>query len=216
MAADLPYLPTYKNVGTVFERILTAKAPDAFTTRYLTETLGLKSTADRNLITLLKSLGFLDSSGKPTTEYMLLKNPTTAGAAIAAGIKKAYAPLFAANESANEADASTVKGLIAQVTGANSDIVSKTHGTLQALLKKADFKSAGANGNASEKPVTAVAEPRADANPERRESVSESVSHRSPGMRPEFNYNIQIHLPANATEETYLHIFNAMRKAFIA
>lgn len=216
MAADLPYLPSYKNVGTVFERILSAKAPDAFTTRYLTETLGLKSTADRKLITLLKSLGFLDSSGKPTTEYMLLKNPTTTGSAIAAGIKKAYVSLFAANENANNADASTLKGLIAQVTGANADIVSKTHGTLQALLKRADFNSSGATGNSPEKPASGAAENSAEAIPERREPIAESVSHRSPGMRPEFHYNIQIHLPANATEETYLHIFNAMRKAFIA
>jgi hypothetical protein len=33
------------------------------------------------------------------------------------------------------------------------------------------------------------------------------------GIRPEFHYNIQIHLPSNATEETYLNIFNALRKA---
>lgn len=214
MAADLPYLSTYKNVGALFERILTAKAPDAFTVRYLTDTLGLKSTADRNLITLLKTLGFLDSSGKPTTEYMLLKNPSTAGNAIADGIKKGYAPLFAANENANDADAATLKGLIAQVTGANADTVSKTHGTLQALMKKADFKTSRANGDAAEKPEDALDGTEGDSN--RKEADNPATPSRSTGMRPEFHYNIQIHLPANATEETYLHIFNAMRKAFIA
>ena len=79
MAADLPYMGSYKNVGAVFEKILTAKAPDAFTTTYLANTLGLKSTTDRGLISLLKTLGFLDGSGKPTTEYMSLKNPALAG-----------------------------------------------------------------------------------------------------------------------------------------
>jgi hypothetical protein len=216
MAKDLPYLSTYKNVGVLFERILAAKAPDAFTTRYLTDTLGLKSTADRNLITLLRSLGFLDSSGKPTTDYMLLKNPATAGAAIAEGIKKGYGPLFAANENAHDADASALKGLIAQVTGANTDIVSKTHGTLQALLKKADFKSPRPNGVSSETTAARSTPPSAETNSDRKESIPEPTSHRSPSMRPEFHYNIQIHLPANATEETYLDIFNAMRKAFIA
>ena len=33
-------------------------------------------------------------------------------------------------------------------------------------------------------------------------------------LRPEFHYNIQVHLPSNATEEAYLNIFNALRKAF--
>ena len=33
-------------------------------------------------------------------------------------------------------------------------------------------------------------------------------------LRPEFHYNLQIHLPANATEENYLAIFTALRKSF--
>jgi hypothetical protein len=32
-------------------------------------------------------------------------------------------------------------------------------------------------------------------------------------FRSEFHYNIQVHLPSNGTEETYLNIFNALRKA---
>jgi hypothetical protein len=33
-------------------------------------------------------------------------------------------------------------------------------------------------------------------------------------LRPEFHYNINVHLPANGTEDVYLNIFNALRKAF--
>jgi hypothetical protein len=42
MAKDLPYLPSYKNVGTLFERISKAKVPDALTVRVLGDTIGLK------------------------------------------------------------------------------------------------------------------------------------------------------------------------------
>ncbi len=66
MAIELPYMPTVRNVPVVFDKIAKAKVPDAFTTNYLTGTLGLKSTNDRALIPLLKKLGFLDGSGKPT------------------------------------------------------------------------------------------------------------------------------------------------------
>lgn len=32
-------------------------------------------------------------------------------------------------------------------------------------------------------------------------------------FHPEFRFNIEVHLPSNGTEETYLNIFNALRKA---
>ena len=156
------------------------------------------------------TIGFLP---RTSMRVDLASGSMLVGTAIAAGIKKAYAPLFAANESANDLDAATLKGLIAQVTGANADTVSKTLGTLQALLKRSDFKSSGASGNSSEKPAAPT--PVIEANSDRKETNADTTGHRSSGMRPEFHYNIQIHLPANATEETYLHIFNAMRKAFI-
>jgi Family of unknown function (DUF5343) len=66
MTHDLPYTPAYGKIGQLFEKIAKAKIPDAFTVKYLNQSLGLKSTNDRNLIPLLKKLGFLDGSGKPT------------------------------------------------------------------------------------------------------------------------------------------------------
>jgi hypothetical protein len=33
-------------------------------------------------------------------------------------------------------------------------------------------------------------------------------------LRHDFHFNIQIHLPSNGTEDTYLNIFNALRKVF--
>ena len=73
MAKDC-YLGSYKNVDKLFEKIETAKAPEAFTTAYLTDVVGLKSTSDRPLINMLKKMGFLDGTGRPTEAYGLLKN----------------------------------------------------------------------------------------------------------------------------------------------
>ena len=110
MTKELPYLPSYKNVGELFERIQKAKIPDVFTNKYLSETIGLKSTNDRYLITLLKKLGFLDNSGKPTDEYGRLKNKATIRATIAAGIRRAFAPLYEADETAHELSPEQLKG----------------------------------------------------------------------------------------------------------
>jgi hypothetical protein len=120
-------------MSKLFEKILTAKAPEAFTTSFLTDTIGLKSTADRGLINMLKKLGFLDTGGRPTETYGLLKNKDVAGAAIADGIRKVYAPLFEANEKANELQPEPLKGLISQVTGSEKGVVAQillTHSIL--------------------------------------------------------------------------------------
>src|SRR5690242_18692916 len=101
MATSLPYLVSYKNVEKLFSGIAAAKVPESFTQTFLAQTLGLKNSTDRPLIPLMRSLGFIDSSGRPTATYNLLKNPTKAKGAVAAGVMKAYAPLFAANEAAN-------------------------------------------------------------------------------------------------------------------
>jgi hypothetical protein len=203
MAADLPYLPTYKNVEELFKRIASAKQPDAFTTRFLTETIGLKGTGDRALITLLKTLGFLDQGGRPTEEYGALKNPSEAPRAIGRATKRAFAPLFAANENAHTLPAQDLRGLIAQVAGSDGGLTSKISGTFNALAKLSEFRTADTNGEAAKDDSD-----EAPAQPLHEERKAFGV------LRPEFHYNIQVHLPANSSEETYLNIFNALRKAF--
>ena len=209
MAKDLPYLSTNKNVATLFDKIAKAKIPDAFTTRFLAETIGLKGSNDRQLISLLKKLGFLDNAGKPSVEYSSLKNTSTAGAAIAEGIRKAYAPLFEANEAAYSLQNDQLKGLIAQVSGADEAMTKLITYTFTALVKVADFSHVGAISESLEEPPQNDEKKRDEPmTTARRES-----DIRQPGFNPDFRFNIEIHLPSNGTEETYLAIFNALRKS---
>jgi hypothetical protein len=180
MPAQLPYLGSYKNVGVLFEKIASAKIPPKFTHDFLTTTIGLKGTNDRQLIPLLRNLGFLDQSSTPSASYALLKGAQK-GAAIAAGIRKAYAPLFTANEKADELSGEALRSLVSQVAGSDDDMTRRISLTFSALTKLGDFRS-------------------------------ETTQRRMQGLRTEFHYNIQVHLPSNGTEETYLNIFNAIRK----
>jgi len=205
MPKDLPYLASYKNLGKLFQAIAAAKAPDAFTHSFLYETLGLKGTGDRPLIPYLKKLGFLDPAGKPTASYAPLKNPAAAARAIGEAMKKAYEPLFAANEKAYELPLDQLKGLIAQVAGTDADMTAAIAYTFNALAKIADFS--GTKGTPESKDETE------DAVKEQAGEEARSADRHKGKFRPEFNYNIQVHLPSNGTEETYLNIFNAIRKA---
>lgn len=201
VAQTLPYLPSNKNIGKLFEKIREAQKPDTFTQAYLRDTIGLKGAGDRPLIPFLRSLGFLDAANRPTATYDLLRNPAKAKAAIAAGVQVAYAPLFKANVRADELTGDALKGLIAQVTGSDTDMVKRIAFTFSAVTKQGDFSAAPA-------PVGTTPEKK---NPELEDSAK---GIGSAGLRPEFHYNIQIHLPGNGTEETYLNIFSALRRTF--
>lgn len=145
MPAQLPYLASNKNVGTLFEKIASAKIPPKFTHEFLTTTIGLKGTNDRQLIPLLRNLGFLDQSSTPTAAYSLLKGADKS-IALADGIKEAYAPLFAANENAHELIGESLKSLVAQVAGSDDDMTGRIAATFSALTKLGDFKSVAQSG----------------------------------------------------------------------
>lgn len=217
MPFSLPYLASNKNVGALFEKIAAAKIPDKFTHAVLTQTIGLKGANDRQLIPLLRNLGFIDQANTPTPDYNLLKGENRA-IALADGMKRAYGPLFDANQQAHKLPLNSLKSLISQVAGADADASGRIAATFSALTKVADFDGelaeegarkggssgggAGDTGNGNNAGATG--------------SIGDTPPPppRAPGLRTEFHYNIQIHLPANGNEETYLNIFNAIRKTF--
>jgi hypothetical protein len=211
MPSALPYVPNYGKIKVLFEKVASARVPDAFTQAYLAETLGLKSGGDRPLIPLLKALGLIDTSGKPTPDYALLKNSQRAGATLAQGIGKAFGPLFSANESAHKLSGDELKGLIAQVAGSDEEVTRRTAGTFRTLVEVAGVNNFSADTSSKEGNVGEAYTKQQNATEDT--SEPERVSKGRSGIRPEFHYNIQVHLPSNATEETYLNIFNALRKS---
>jgi len=211
MGVSLPYLASNKNLLTLFEKIASAKVPSSFTQEFLQTTIGLKGSNDRPLIPLLRNLGFLDAANTPTNSYSLLKGErASAKKVLATGIANAYRPLFDADQSADKLPSERIKSLVAQVAGTDDAATARIASTFQALVKCADFSSPSA--------PTLATEPTHNENDEIETADTESAStqpkYKPKGFRPEFHYNIQIHLPANGTEESYLNIFNALRKTF--
>ncbi|MBR0965118.1 DUF5343 domain-containing protein [Bradyrhizobium diazoefficiens] len=206
MAVSLPYLVSYKNLPTLFEKINSAKVPDTFTHTFLQNTMGLKNTNDRAFIPLLRHLGFLDGQNIPTPAYRLLKGDKRR-AVLADGVRRAYGPLFDADQSANELTGDRLKGLVAQVAGTDSDLTGRIANTFLALVNLGDFQ-AQTTPNEDEKRNEIDDQPDDEADERDRRGSSRK------GIRTEFHYNLQIHLPSNGTEEVYLNIFNALRKTF--
>lgn len=70
-----------------------AQAPKQFTVSFL-QNLGFKSTADRLIVGMLKTLGFLEPSGTPTQRYFEFLDQTQSARILAEGIREAFADLF--------------------------------------------------------------------------------------------------------------------------
>jgi len=180
MAVSLPYLASYKNVGKLVENIASAKVPAKFTHDFLQATLGIKGAGDGPLIPLLRHLGFIDQSGTPTASYAFLKNNEKHRAAIAEGIKRAYAPLFAADEAVYNLPGEKLRSLVSQVAGTDADMSARIANTFAALAKLADFKA---------EPGDVLPNKKKD-----EENVSEDrdIRGKMRGLRTEFQYNIQV------------------------
>jgi hypothetical protein len=140
MAVSLPYVLSYRNLPDLFEKIKSAKIPEKFTHNFLLTTIGLKATSDRAFIPLLRNLGFLDPSGTPTPLYRQLKGENRKSV-LADGIRRAYAPLFDADQEAVKLQTDRLKSLVAQVAGTDADLTSRIAGTFSALSKLADFET---------------------------------------------------------------------------
>lgn len=210
MPVSLPYLASNKNLEPLFATIQSAKVPDRFTQEFLGTTIGLKGSNDRAVIPLLRTLGFIDQSGAPTSNYRKLKNPDSAKAALAAGIREAYKALFEANEKAHSLPSDKLKGLVAQVAGTDDAMTARIVSTFNVLCKAADFSARVSDDVESEEGEGDV-DSNSNANGK---DTGKERENRGKGLSPQFHYNIQIHLPSNATEEVYLNIFNALRKVF--
>ena len=132
------------------------------------------------------------------------KSKEKARTAIGQAILTAYAPLFEADENAHSYSGDKLKGLVAQVAGTDDDMTARIVSTLNALIKLGDLSA----------PVKKTGDEEDHNKDEEDKKMEQSDDGNGKPLRPEFHYNIQVHLPSNATEEIYLNIFNALRKSF--
>jgi len=93
------YLMTTKNLDKFLKSIQSARAPERFTNKFLTQ-LDFTSTNDRLLSGVLKSLRFLDETGAPTKRYFYFLDQGQSARVLAETIREAYSDLFAVNKDA--------------------------------------------------------------------------------------------------------------------
>ena len=223
MALPKSYLTSTKNLGAILESIQQAKAPERFTVKFL-ESLDFKSTADRLIIGVLKSLGLLDDQGRPTQRYFAFLDQTQSASILAEAIREAYSDLFAVNINAqNLSKTELVNKLKTLSQGSLSEaVLDKMASTFHALVKLADFVTTPARMSREQAEelveeetdiLDEADEPLDRPLPRPRQFRATGGASRSLGG---LHYNIQIILPESRDPQVYDALFRSLREHLFA
>jgi len=211
MALIYSYLVTTKNLESFFTSLITAKAPDTFTIKFL-QNLEFKSTNDRLYIGLLKGLGFLDENGTPTERYFNFLDQSNSKKILAEAIREAYSDLFSVNINASKLEAKEVKNkLRTLVQGKYSEtVLHLMANTFKALVDYADWdedkKDVVKKKETTKKKTEELVEEKPDLDKEVVSEISETPS------KTQLHYNIQIHLPETRDPAVYEILFKSLKK----
>ncbi len=222
MAITTSYLTSTKNVPAFFDSLIGAKAPAAFTQKFI-EGLGFKSTNDRLFLSVLKGLGFLDQAAVPTERYYKFLDQTESKKVLAEAIESSYEDLFAVKKNAYDLTNTDVRNKLRTLTQGkySDDVISKMAGTFKALCEYADWgvhkgteEPEKNQKNKDDQENTDEKKEEKSENPgnERKFDESKSDNFDRRVVSPDFHYNIQIHLPDSRDEAVYDAIFKSLKK----
>jgi hypothetical protein len=206
MALSKSYLTSFKNLKPILTAIQSAQAPSKFTVRFL-ESLGFKNAADRLIIGVLKSIGFLTQDGAPTARYFSFLDQTQAPRVLADGIKEAYGDLFQVNKKAQDLSQTEIKNKLKTLTQgqASDSVLDKMAGTLKALAQLADFSET--KTAQPQPPGDQPAKPELDAKGPEEKGTTTPSQFTLGGLV----YNIQLSLPESRDQAVYDALFKSMK-----
>lgn len=205
MAAKLPYLATAGTITNALEKIKKAATPDRVSKDFVNTKLEIKGGTGAAVVPFLKKIGFVASDGTPTKLYEQFRNPATSGAAVAAGIRYGYKPLYEVNEYAHDLNDKDLKGLIVQVTGLEEkdSVVSKVFACFKKLKELASFEGTLADETGG-----------GDSSGGRGGDDGGGNGGGGVGKRLPMNigYTINLNLPATTNVEVFNSIFKSLKE----
>lgn len=208
MALPTSYMTgSFTKIPQYFDTMLTAKAPDKFTVKFMAD-LGYTSSNDRQFVNVLKAIGFLDETGTPTERYFKFLDQSFSKLMVAEGIREAYADLFALNVNANKMTKQEVEGKFKTLTSGSKENATISHmaSTFINLCSYADW---------NEPTVQEQTKKNKSKNDDQANKVEEK-NILNPNMRSvrelDLNYDIHIHLPATRDQAVYDALFASLTK----
>ena len=199
----------YTKIPQYFDALLTARAPEKFTNKFMAD-LGFTSSVDRLFANVLKSIGFLDEAGVPTDRYFKFLDQSFSKQMVAEGVREAYVDLFNLNMSANNMSQTEVEGKFKTLTNGSKapETITKMAKTFLALCSYADWSATATRQGQHEEKPSSSPELHIPTEEKRERSAHDHVHSGSFDL----NYNIHIHLPATRDQSVYDALFASLAK----
>jgi hypothetical protein len=212
MALPKAYLTSTKNLKDILSSIQQAQAPKQFSIMFLNN-LGFKSSTDRLVVGVLKSLNFLTANGAPTQRYFEFLDQTQSARILAEGIRDAYSDLFELNVRADKWSREEVKNKLKTLAMGqfSDDVLGKMAGTFTALVAEADFEAVEPADVPADLESEAVDAPGRDQRPDGNGPPPATPPTRGPVGFGGLVYNIQIQLPDSRDPAVYDALFRSLR-----
>jgi hypothetical protein len=208
VADSYPYIVSNNKVEPIFARIRSAAKPEKFT-REVLATWGFTASNDRAMVGVMKDLGFVTEAGAPTEHYDRLRDPNDWRFVLAERMRDCYSDLFAIDQNINAAPESEVMGAMLRITGKEEGIVRRYYTTFKTLASLARFEpKTNRQASPAPAPVPLAEEPPPAPEPKGELGFDDHVRKR----RPDFHYNIQIHLPVTTDITVYNAIFKSLKE----
>lgn len=213
MALISSYLITTKNLESFFNSLITAKAPETFTQKFL-ESLEFKSTNDRLYIGLLKGLGFLDANAVPTERYFSFLDQSQSKQVLADALRESYSDLFAVKTNAHELSHQEVKNKFRTLTqGKISDkVLHLMANTFKALVEYAEWDTTIIKKEEGKEKIEEIKTVSDDDYTTPIQEDAENVGSGKQFEKAQLHYNIQIHLPESRDPAVYDILFKSLKK----
>ncbi len=201
--ADFPYTQVTGKLKSFFEKIGQIGKPDTVDKKWLAS-IGMKGSNDPSIVPVLKFIGFVDQSGKPTGRWTSYRDKSRAGKVLAEGILEGYEDLFQTYPDAHRQSDEALKSYFSTKTAAGSQVVSKTVTTFKNLCDLAEFDGVSISPHVGDE-----------------KSALEDLAvptrvNKEFGPGVTININIQLTLPDTTDEKVYDNFFSAMKRNLLS
>jgi hypothetical protein len=201
---DFPYT---QNTGKLKEFLKTIRGigvPTTGATQDWFQSIGFKSSNDRPILRVMRFIGFIDSTSKPTDLWMQYRGPDHQEI-LAKGIIQGYKDLFDVYPDAYSRSSKELEHYFTQKSTAGKRVIDNTIATFKTLCELAEF-----NGTTPQHD-----EPKPQDGASVGEQLAKSrdlIKNQAKGSSITMNINIQLTLPDTTDATVYDNFFAAMKK----
>ncbi|AUW59056.1 hypothetical protein C1T17_14085 [Sphingobium sp. SCG-1] len=203
--ATLPYVTSPGNIDRALIGIKQAAVPEKVSQDFVKTILKVPGGSGDQMTSFLKKIGFTSADGSPSEIYKKFRNPAQSGAAVAASIRIAYAPLYLRNEFMHELSDDALLGLVTEETGQAHDAgpVKMVCACIKHLKTFANFSPLIEPAPSGPAPIPVYDKPT-------QPSAETPISPQSFGLN--LGYTINLNLPATSDPEVFNAIFKSLKE----